>query len=732
MPARRSDSLAGPSAEPVHSSDSVERQALRTRDWFIISFPIPIGRWIRSLEGSKRPSVPTNRLVRAAAGGDRSRPSFPAAPAPPAPTPATPHFRNPANPPKESELEHRTADPTLRPRVAGRRPHAPLGEVKVKRDSETPHRSAGRGGVLPTPRSPRMAFFGDGVRFIESIRESFNVSGPTRYAPRVAQRDPRIWAARVQTEIRGLEEGPVEGAQVLATNLSEEDGVCQVTISLLSGGGDPVEILVDLGLHTDYPFQPPSITILSGAEALPRNMCGPQSSLAVPRSDEWVPANRLGELIGQIHAAAATGPMATAEEAAPASAASFFVRATEAMERRRKSVMEAFENLRQGRSRGLHVEEGQVLPARTVAGFGRVFACTGAGAGVLPGDEDGQRYLAITIDQAIVLRCVTNGAEAGACEAVRVFQLSNLARLKLRQGSVLTLHMKDGGAPEMQVEDARNVVRAIKEAMRHRGVQGKQTSLRRAQPKTEELMSRISQAEQRLTEEPSIAVVEMIMDLFRQALELVGAKSNSDALIESVLAHKSAFLQRADVQDILNAARPSQQDLDEAEEDEIVLPPTPSGEVVRIPAPDGLGASSNISGEVLTSPEQHRISGDDDSDDDLAREEALAGLNGDLGPGLRELRDMVNRVEADDGAISDLSSDMESGGDDFFNFMNNLHHSASARSAAQDSSKQQDAGDDEGLDLDGFDMNDVFTELDQLTGGETEQASVTYAEQKQA
>mmetsp|Transcript_3691 Transcript_3691/g.14506 ORF Transcript_3691/g.14506 Transcript_3691/m.14506 type:complete len:592 (-) Transcript_3691:114-1889(-) len=556
---------------------------------------------------------------------------------------------------------------------------------------------------------------------------------------RRVQRDPRIWKNRIASELQRLEASDAlpQGFSIVEKAVDEEKGICQVGFRFVynAGGGAELvtsEIIADLSRSLDFPFEAPNVRVLTGTQLFPTSVISGDGVLHIV---DWMPSKNIAELLVYVR-----------ELVSEAQTAPWHKQASQALTRKGQMAIAAIRrhNLKRG-----GFSEGQNLSAMDIAEFGRLFTCTPPEeaessdfSAVPPGSI---RYMGVTIEQVVLLDAnsdekvdliaAASGSDTGIEFTVAVVRpLRELARLRLRNKSDLTLQFRDGRDLKVSAEEAKTLVTALKEAMMRRGVKNKQTALQKHEQNTRhhrmrsvasEFLISIQTAEQQLVHHPSLEAIEAVMDLFRQALEFFGQRDGDEEQITAVLEHKNRFLQRSDVQMILCAGtadegpKPSALTIakskdDEGEEDDGTIAADDDLEEsaqesggVRTIVGGYAELSISAAGQVLKSPEAVY----DSDDDDLEREEGLVGLRSDstdeLGPGLKELRDMIGKVDVE----GDMAGSKDIDGDDFLSFMSALESNAPSKTASQAGGNSAESNET----TDDLDIDAVFAELDQLT-----------------
>lgn len=122
-----------------------------------------------------------------------------------------------------------------------------------------------------------------------------------------------IWTARLSKELKQLEDpGSVpEGVTHVegdgaAAEIDLDKGVCSLRFQLrppsaaapAPGAPGVLDVAVDLGQQTNYPFAPPTIHVLSGQELLPRaNVAARDGRVTLPALNDWTPKSSLLDLL---------------------------------------------------------------------------------------------------------------------------------------------------------------------------------------------------------------------------------------------------------------------------------------------------------------------------------------------------------------------------------------------------------------------------------------------------
>lgn len=198
------------------------------------------------------------------------------------------------------------------------------------------------------------------------------------------------------------------------------------------------------------------------------------------------------------------------------------------------------------------LEVGTELALRSIEG--QIFNCFV----LVPVKASGPNFvkckylLAITDHQVVELYPHPN--KLGVAVTSYVHSLQALAKLRFKKGDpgVLILEFKSGKISKLIMKDPALCVEHIKAKMRHIGIQGN------VKPKSEKDIASAQSCFQRTKEietefsfNPSVLLIQQMMDLLRRAAEKFG-EANDDSYVE-VIDYIRSFLQRADVLKILDS-----------------------------------------------------------------------------------------------------------------------------------------------------------------------------------
>jgi hypothetical protein len=224
-------------------------------------------------------------------------------------------------------------------------------------------------------------------------------------------------------------------------------------------------------------------------------------------------------------------------------------------------------------------------------------------------------------------------------------------KLKFRRGESLSLFFKP--APDdplvYMCPDSSDAVHQIQNVLKRHGVRGKHTNAaaHRAIAEALQIIQEIQTKELALRHDPTVARVNEIMDLYRQAAERFATAG--DVRHEEVVSHLRKFLALPLAAGILDGT--------------YQRPPDADGGSARSPVPGGGGGGDVPEGEVIEpSPCQIEDDHDDDggggprkkerSKSDRAFEESMDSL-------LREAEEDLQKLKADSGDTLDTSSASE-------------------------------------------------------------------------
>lgn len=165
------------------------------------------------------------------------------------------------------------------------------------------------------------------------------------------------------------------------------------------------------------------------------------------------------------------------------------------------------------------------------------------------------RLLLVTCDEIVV--CTPNPFKRGEASVMEVWQIEDLDKLRFKRGAngVLSLTFKHSRECKFLMPNAYDCVEYIKATMSRRGIEGSHTtkmkgSLQQIQSAeafletTKDLMSHFAV-------EPSVSLIQEIMELLRESAERFGAQNDDRYML--VVQEIKSFLQREDVTNLLQA-----------------------------------------------------------------------------------------------------------------------------------------------------------------------------------
>ncbi|GMH48845.1 hypothetical protein TL16_g00389 [Triparma laevis f. inornata] len=195
--------------------------------------------------------------------------------------------------------------------------------------------------------------------------------------------------------------------------------------------------------------------------------------------------------------------------------------------------------------------------------MGAVSAVGAAGKSVLE-----ETYLSITPTHVLELK--SSKFNLQQCAIARAYPVSTLAKLKFRRGESISFTFKDFPSDQLvyMCATSEEVVKQVQEVMKGIGVKGKHSSAQEVKliDSAVALVTTIQVKEEILmTESGSPALVEEIMDLYRQAAEKF-ALAGDDRHIK-VLDLMKAFLQQSKVTRILDGKQAARKGADFSDEE---------------------------------------------------------------------------------------------------------------------------------------------------------------------
>ena len=163
------------------------------------------------------------------------------------------------------------------------------------------------------------------------------------------------------------------------------------------------------------------------------------------------------------------------------------------------------------------------------------------------------RLLLVTQEEIVVMS--PNPFKRGEASVMEVWQIEDLDKLRFKRGAngVLSLTFRHSGESKFLMPNAYECVEYIKATMSRRGIEGSHTtkmkgSLQQIQSAeafletTKDLMSHFAV-------EPSVQLIQEIMELLRESAERFGAQNDDRYMM--VVQEIKAFLQREDVTNLL-------------------------------------------------------------------------------------------------------------------------------------------------------------------------------------
>lgn len=274
--------------------------------------------------------------------------------------------------------------------------------------------------------------------------------------------------------------------------------------------------------------------------------------------------------------------------------------------------------------RAQRVRDQQVAGAG-VAGAGSLFkSFTASAKSVLE-----ESLLMITEDLIVELR--TNKFTLGTGTVSFVIPISSLAKLKFRRQESLSLFFKQ--APDDPViymcPDSAECVQQIQTVLKRHGVRGKHTNAatQRSIQMALSIVAEIQRRERELESNPTVSHVNEIMDLYRQAAEKF--EQAGDPRHEEVMGHMRKFLAKPLTASILDGSYKKPKTPTKASEAKTV----PQGEVLegtQCQLEDGDHVEGNVAGRASPDPVSSILKKTDDITEELKRDMANLGVDGDL------------------------------------------------------------------------------------------------------
>jgi len=336
----------------------------------------------------------------------------------------------------------------------------------------------------------------------------------------------QIWTNRLLKEYDGIDVKLPAGVSLEIHDMDPEKGICKGVFRLFvpknqsaseaESGNRELVIQVDCDIATRYPFEPPLLHVREGAELVPEGILEGRK-LVLPEIHEWTPSCTIVATLTSLHKLLQQAASGVPLDLKSKPAQSKLVIPPPGTELLSDSVSEHF------------------FPCKVRTVYGRQL----------------NRYFAVTATAMLELEA--HRTMMGKLIVIEAYDLKGISKLKFRKEHSITILFKNGAERIFFLgAHSEACVEAIKEKLAQHGIDGRRSSnleKDRQRDQANFLLLRASKKEQDLPYDPTTDNVNEIMDLYRQAAEILGDVDEVNH--HKVINQMHAFLGKADVLAIL-------------------------------------------------------------------------------------------------------------------------------------------------------------------------------------